>query len=77
MNTEISTLHERFIEQAIHRGVFRNRSEALDQAVALLKQREDLKQAIRAGVDSGPAISAGQVFGQLERRAAEIDENAS
>ena len=77
MKTEISALHEQFIEQAINRGVFRSRSEALDQAVALLKQREDLKLAIQAGIDSGPSVSADQVFGQLERCAAEIDERAS
>ena len=77
MNTEISAVHEQFIEQAIERGVFRSRSEALDQAVAMLKQREELRQAIQAGIDAGPSVSADQVFGQLERRAAEIDENAS
>ena len=77
MSTEISAVHEQFIEQAIERGVFQSRSEALDQAVALLKQREELKQAIQAGIDSGPSVSAEQVFGQLERCATEIDERAS
>jgi hypothetical protein len=33
---------------------------------------EDLREAIREGIDSGESIPGKTVFGQLERRAAEL-----
>ena len=50
-------------------GVYHGRGELLDEAVTLLKRRHDLQREIKAGIDSGPGIPAGEVFARLEDRA--------
>ncbi len=49
MSTDLSPQNEQFIEHAVARGVFHNRSEALDEAVELLRKRQELLDHIDEG----------------------------
>ncbi len=49
MSSDLSPNSERFIRQAIELGAFRDRKEALDQAVELLEKRQKLLQHIDEG----------------------------
>jgi Arc/MetJ-type ribon-helix-helix transcriptional regulator len=49
MSTDLSPQNEQFIEQVLTRGVFHNRTEALDEAVELLRRRQELLDHIDEG----------------------------
>ena len=49
MSTDLSPQNEQFIEHVIARGDFQDRSEALDQAVELLRRRQELLDHVDAG----------------------------
>jgi Arc/MetJ-type ribon-helix-helix transcriptional regulator len=49
MSTDLSPQHEQFILQAVARGIFQDRGEALDQAVELLCRRQELLDHIDEG----------------------------
>jgi len=51
MSESISPDNEQFLEQAIASGRFADRGDALDEAVSLLRRREDLHREVEAGVD--------------------------
>lgn len=51
MAASISPDNERFLEQAVADGRFADRGEALDEAIRLLRRREELGRAVEAGVD--------------------------
>jgi hypothetical protein len=42
MNSQLSPENEQFLEHAISVGIFHDRDEALDRAVAVLRRREQL-----------------------------------
>jgi putative addiction module CopG family antidote len=69
--------NKQFIEHKLQVGTFGSRAELLNQAVGLLKRRRDLQREIQAGIDSGPSISADQVFERLERRAQHLADGES
>ena len=49
MSTDLSPQNEQFIEHAVARGVFHDRAEALDEAVELLRRRQELLDHIDEG----------------------------
>lgn len=49
MSTDLSPENEQFIKQAIACGVFQDRAQALDEAVALLRRRKELLDQIDEG----------------------------
>ena len=49
MGLDLSPQNEQFIEHVISRGVFHNRAEALDEAVELLRRRQELLDHIDEG----------------------------
>ncbi|MEX0979084.1 MAG: hypothetical protein WDZ48_09545 [Pirellulales bacterium] len=51
MAASISPDNERFLEKAVADGRFTDRGEALDEAIRLLRRREELHRAVEAGVD--------------------------
>ncbi|MDQ2628195.1 MAG: hypothetical protein M3Y90_14515 [Actinomycetota bacterium] len=63
MSTGISPENERFLEAAVTSGVFSSRGEALDQAVALLRERAVAIERIRRHRVALPSLPAA-----LERR---------
>jgi putative addiction module CopG family antidote len=79
MSIEISDENERYLQQSIERGIYRDRTAALDAAVALLRQRDQLRAEVRAGIeqaDAGQLMPAEDVFRRLEERAREIERAA-
>ncbi len=49
MSIDLSPQNELFLEHAVARGVFHNRVEALDEAVDLLRRRQELLDHIDEG----------------------------
>jgi len=75
----LSPENVRFIEQLLQQGTYASEQEALNDAVTLLKKRDELRSAVRAGIDqadSGELLPAEEVFGRLEKRASEIEATA-
>ena len=50
MSTDISPENEQYLQEAVARGSFPSRGQALNAAVELLKQREQLIRDVRAGI---------------------------
>lgn len=76
---ELSPEHARYIEQLVASGAYDSPQAALDEAVALLIRREQLRADLQAGIDQadrGELIGAEDVFARLERRAREIEAAA-
>ncbi|MBA3485384.1 MAG: hypothetical protein H0T51_26615 [Pirellulales bacterium] len=76
---DMSPESRRYLESAVAGGVYPNALAALDEAVLLLRRRDEIREKLRAGVeqaDRGELISAEDVFGRLEQRAAEIQRQA-
>ena len=51
MSTDISPQNEQYIQEAIARGSFESRDQALDAAIELLKRREDTIREVNAGIE--------------------------
>ena len=51
MNSQLSPENERFLEHAISVGIFHDRDEALDRAVAVLRRREELVGDVNKGIE--------------------------
>lgn len=49
MSADLSPQNEQFIEQVVARGAFHDRTQALDQAVELLRRRQELLDHIDEG----------------------------
>jgi putative addiction module CopG family antidote len=49
MSIDLSPQNEQFIRHAVARGIFHNREEALDEAVELLRRRQELLDHIDEG----------------------------
>lgn len=49
MSIDLSPQNEQFIEQVVARGAFHDRTQALDQAVELLRRRQELLDHIDEG----------------------------
>ncbi len=79
MSVEISAENERYLQQLVDRGIYRDRAAAIDEAVELLKRRDQLRVDIQAGIeqaDRGELIAAEDVFRRLEERARQIETKA-
>jgi len=75
MTIEISPNNERYIEAVVQTGEYRNRSQVVDEALDLLRQRDALRNDVNAGVeqlDRGEGIPADEVFERLANRVQEI-----
>lgn len=79
MSIEISAENERYLQQLVERGFYRDRAQAMDEAVELLRRRDQLRSDVRAGIeqaDRGELLDADDVFRRLEARAREIEAKA-
>ena len=77
--TEISNDNSQYLDDAVQKGTYSDRSEALNQAVDLLKKRDELRAEVQAGIDQadlGVLLPANKVFDRLEERAQQIEEAA-
>ena len=64
MSHDLSPQNERFIQQAVNSGRFRDRGQALDEAVELLKKRLELLQHI----DEGTRQLAGGDYDEYDEK---------
>ena len=69
MSTDLSPRNEQFIEHAVARGVFHDRTEALDEAVELLRRRQELLEHIDEGTRQLRAGEGIELHGEEELRA--------
>ena len=79
MASDISQENEEFIEQEIARGRFRDRADALDAGIELLRQHQALTDRLAASrrqLDNGQyreldSVGLRQLFDELKHRARE------
>jgi predicted transcriptional regulator len=79
MSIEISAENERYLQQLVERGVYRDCAAAMDDAIGLLRRRDQLRDEIRAGIaqaDRGELLDADAVFERLLERARQIEAQA-
>lgn len=79
MATHLSPEGDRYIKEAVASGTYPSEEVAINEAVELLKRRDELRADVLAGVreaDRGELLPADQVFERLEKRAREIESNA-
>ena len=69
MNSDLSPENEQFIRQAVECGTFQSRAEALDEAVELLKGRQQLLRHIDEGTRQLRAGEGTELNGEKELRA--------
>jgi Arc/MetJ-type ribon-helix-helix transcriptional regulator len=69
MTIGLSPRNEQFIEQAVARGAFHDRTQALDQAVELLRRRQELLDHIDEGTRQLRGGEGIEIHGEDELRA--------
>ena len=75
MSADVSPENERYIQTAIQNGQYRDRGQALDEALELLKQRDRLRREVNAGIEQlerGEGIPGEDVFERLRAKAEAI-----
>jgi Arc/MetJ-type ribon-helix-helix transcriptional regulator len=77
MNSQLSPENEQFLEHAISVGIFHDRDEALDRAVAVLRRREQLICDVNKGIDQiesgeGIPLDIEKIQGEVESRFQEV-----
>jgi antitoxin ParD1/3/4 len=80
MSTGLTSENERFVCEAIQTGSYSTREDVLNDALALLREREELRRKINAGIEQierGELLDGNEVFDRLEERAREIVAGAS
>ena len=68
-----------FVQGVIAAGTFRDESQVVGEALRLLRQREQLRADINAGIDQleqGMGIPGEEVFERLERKAEALARHA-
>jgi Arc/MetJ-type ribon-helix-helix transcriptional regulator len=51
VQTNLSPENEQFLEHAVSTGLYQDRDEALDKAVALLRRKEELIRDVNEGIE--------------------------
>jgi antitoxin ParD1/3/4 len=75
MSTGLTPENEQFVSDAVQSGSYSSREAVLDEAIALLRQREELRRKINAGIEQierGETVDGDEVFSRLRRRIDEI-----
>ncbi len=75
----LSPDNQKFINQLLARGEFASESDAINEAIGLLRRREKLRDDVNAGInqaDGGQLVSGDEVFDRLTMRADEIEASA-
>lgn len=79
MSTDLPPECRQYLADLVKRGAYADECEALAQAVALLRRREELRAEVQVGIDEanrGHVLPAAAVFERLEPRAKEIEDAA-
>jgi len=70
MTVQITPECEQFVQQLVAQGAYSSNAAVVDEALRLLKHRDELRAEIRRGLDEldrGERIPADVVFGELRR----------
>ena len=79
MTQDLSPDNARYLDDAVREGIYQDVGQALDQAVDLLRQRDQLRADVQAGIaqaDDGQLLDADEVFDRLEAKATNIESCA-
>jgi Arc/MetJ-type ribon-helix-helix transcriptional regulator len=79
MTNNISRENARYLQDAVQSGVYPSEETALNEAISLLKKRDQLRADVRTSIeqaDRGELLPADQVFARLEERARQIESAA-
>ena len=73
MSIDLSQPNEQFLDSAVAAGVFPTRSDAINEAVDMLRKREALRAEIKIGIDQldrgeGVVRSMDEVIEEVNRR---------
>ena len=73
MATNLSPENEQFIEHIIASGLFHDRDEALNRAVELLKEREELIRDVNLGIEQlergeGKILDLQEIHAKIQSR---------
>lgn len=77
---DISPESRNYISHVVELGIYPNAETALEEAVGLLKRRDQLRADVHVGIrqaDHGELLPAAEVFGRLEQRLTEIESQAA
>lgn len=72
MHFEISRENEQYIRRLLANGEYRSGTEVLDEALELLKRRDQLRREVNAGIEQlerGEGVPGEQVFERLREKA--------
>ena len=58
MSSDLTPENEQYLQEVIARGMYSSRQDALNVAVVLLKQREEILSEVKAGMDQ---VERGEV----------------
>lgn len=73
MTIQIEREHEQFVRELVAAGSFADEAAVIEEALSLLRSREELRAKIQVGIDEldrGERIPAEQVLAELRARAA-------
>ena len=79
MSIDLSPENSRYIARLVETGAYANEAQALDEAVLLLRKRDELRADVQAGIDQadrGELLPGEEVFKRLEERADQIERSA-
>jgi len=81
MSAGISPQNEQFLQDAVARGTFGSREQALDAAVDMLREREEVIREVRKGVEElergeGRPLDIEAVKADVRRRLQERQDDA-
>jgi hypothetical protein len=77
---ELSPENRNYVDALVAAGAYPSALAALDEAVLLLRRRDEVRRKLDAAVaqaDQGQLIPAEQVFARMEQKAREIEQSAN
>lgn len=78
--TDLAPENLEFLQAAIACGKYKDEKEVINEAIWLLKRRDEFKQSIDAAcdeLDAGLGVPAEEVFRHLEERISQIERESS
>lgn len=76
----LSPDNQAYVNQLVGTGVYTTPDRVLDEAIALLRERDSIREQVLAGqaqADAGLLIPGEEVFARLEARARKIEQQAA
>jgi predicted transcriptional regulator len=80
MSIQITFEIEQLVQSIFANGNYRSETEVLDEALHLLRDRQELRRAVNDGIeelDRGQRTPASEVFARVEQKIREVGRQAS